>query len=52
MRVERFTNDHGWTLEEWLSRDNFGSRTTKLGVDLHTDVGAVLGLSLLDVSDV
>lgn len=46
------TNDQSWTIEEWLGSDNLASSSTKLGVDLHADVGAVLWLGLLNMGNV
>jgi len=46
------TNDHGRLSEPVLGISNLASGTTKLGIDLHGNVGAVLRLSLLDMSNV
>jgi len=48
----KHTNDHCWDLKERLFCENLGGGTAELGIDLHTDVGAVLGRSLYNIGNV
>jgi hypothetical protein len=48
----RLTNDHSRDGEPVLRVNNFTSSSTQLSINLHTDIRAVLRLSLLYVGEV
>jgi hypothetical protein len=52
IKLVGLTDDHSWDLEPVLRTSNLAGSTTKLGIDLHSNVGAVLRLSLHDMSNV
>jgi hypothetical protein len=52
IKVTELTNNHGGNSEPVLGIGDLASSTTKFGVDLHGNVGAVLRLGLLDMHNV